>query len=130
MTRRQIWFALLALALGGFGIGATEFASMGLLPEITRDLLPNLYAIHPDQALGKSSLMITSYAVGVVLGAPLLAVLTAKISYRAALVGFAASFTVFTVVSALAPTFEIALIARFLAAVPHGAYFGVAPIVA
>lgn len=74
--------------------------------------------------------MITSYAVGVVLGAPLLAVLTAKISYRAALVGFAASFTVFTVVSALAPTFEIALIARFLAAVPHGAYFGVAPIVA
>lgn len=130
MTRRQIWFALLALALGGFGIGATEFASMGLLPEITRDLLPNLYAIHPDQALGKSSLLITSYAVGVVLGAPLLAVLTAKISYRAALVGFAASFTVFTVVSALAPTFEIALIARFLAAVPHGAYFGVAPIVA
>jgi DHA1 family inner membrane transport protein len=130
MTRQRLWFALIALAIGGFGIGASEFAAMGLLPEITQDLLPDLYRHSPDQALGKGSLLITAYAAGVVLGAPAVAIATNRLSHQRSLMLFAAAFTVFTAASALAPTYEFAMVARFLAALPHGAYFGLAPLVA
>ena len=65
-TRR--WLALLALALGGFGIGATEFVAMGLLPDLARDLLPGLAAADPEQAIARSGWLISAYALGVVVG--------------------------------------------------------------
>ncbi len=122
--------ALLALALGGFGIGATEFVAMGLLPDIARDLLPARYAASPEDALAQTGAMIAAYAAGVVVGAPTIAALAARFPRRGLLVALAAAFTVGTVGSALAPTFELVVVARFLAALPHGAYFGVAALVA
>lgn len=122
--------ALLALALGGFGIGATEFVAMGLLPDIARDLLPVQYAASPEDALARTGIMISAYAAGVVVGAPTIAALAARFPRRALLVALAIAFTVGTVASALAPTFELVVVARFIAALPHGAYFGVAALVA
>ena len=122
--------ALLSLALGGFGIGATEFVAMGLLPDIARDLLPTQYAASPEDALAQTGAMIAAYAAGVVVGAPTIAALAARFPRRGLLLALAAAFTVGTVASALAPTFELVVIARFIAALPHGAYFGVAALVA
>ncbi len=65
--------ALLALALGGFSIGSTEFVAMGLLPDIARDLLPSLYVSDPEAAIGRAGWLITAYALGVVVGAPTIA---------------------------------------------------------
>lgn len=122
--------ALLALALGGFGIGATEFVAMGLLPDIARDLLPTQYAVSPEDALARTGAMIAAYAGGVVVGAPTIAALAARFPRRGLLVVLAAAFTIGTVASALAPTFELVVAARFIAGLPHGAYFGVAALVA
>ncbi|HEX7834842.1 MAG TPA: MFS transporter [Pseudolysinimonas sp.] len=122
--------ALLSLALGGFGIGATEFVAMGLLPDIARDLLPTQYATSPEDALAQTGAMIAAYAAGVVVGAPTIAALAARFPRRRLLLALAAAFTVGTVASALAPTFELVVVARFIAALPHGAYFGVAALVA
>ncbi len=123
-------FALLALALGGFGIGATEFVAMGLLPQIAADLPPQVYAVSPADAIAQSGAMISAYALGVVVGAPTIATFAARLPRRALLVAFAIAFTLGTVASALAPTFPALVVARFLAGVPHGAYFGVAALVA
>jgi len=122
--------ALLALALGGFGIGATEFVAMGLLPDIARDLSPALYASSPEDALARTGAMISAYAAGVVVGAPTIAAFAARFPRRSLLVALAVAFTLGTVASALAPTFELVVAARFVAALPHGAYFGVAALVA
>jgi DHA1 family inner membrane transport protein len=126
----RIRLALLALALGGFGIGTTEFVAMGLLPNIAADLLPGLWAVAPEDAIAQAGAMIYAYALGVVVGAPTIAVFAARLPRRGLLVGLAIAFTVGTVASALAPTFELAVAARFLAGLPHGAYFGVAALVA
>lgn len=130
LSPARIRLALLALALGGFGIGATEFVAMGLLPDIARDLLPGLYATSPEDALGRTGWMISAYAAGVVVGAPTIAALAARFPRRGLLVVLAAAFTLGTVASAVAPTFELVVIARFVAALPHGAYFGIAALVA
>ncbi|MGN6501726.1 MAG: MFS transporter [Pseudolysinimonas sp.] len=122
--------ALLALALGGFGIGATEFVAMGLLPDIAQDLLPQRYAASPEDALASTGWMISAYAAGVVVGAPTIAALAARFPRRRLLVALALAFTLGTLASALAPTFELVVAARFVAALPHGAYFGVAALVA
>lgn len=122
--------ALLALALGGFGIGATEFVAMGLLPDIAQDLLPQRYATSPEDALASTGLMISAYAAGVVVGAPTIAALAARFPRRRLLLALALAFTLGTLASALAPTFELVVVARFVAALPHGAYFGVAALVA
>jgi len=122
--------ALLALAIGGFGIGATEFVAMGLLPNIAGDLLPTLYASRPEDALAQTGAMISAYAAGVVVGAPTIAALAARFPRRGLLVALALAFTLGTVFSALAPTFQLVVVARFVAALPHGAYFGVAALVA
>lgn len=108
--------ALLALALGGFGIGTTEFATMGLLPEIADDLHVSI------PAAGHS---ITAYALGVVVGAPVLAAIGARMDRRRLLLVLMAAFTVGNVLSAFAPSAEMLIGARFLAGLPHGAYFGV-----
>ncbi|WP_062311750.1 MFS transporter [Demequina rhizosphaerae] len=122
--------ALLALALGGFGIGTTEFVAMGLLPDIARDLLPTLYSQDPDAAIAKAGIVISAYAIGVVIGAPTIAAVAARFPRKALLTVLAVAFTLGTVASALAPTFETVVVARVLAGLPHGAYFGVAALAA
>lgn len=122
--------ALLALALGGFGIGATEFVAMGLLPQMSADLLPALTAADPDEAIARTGIVISAYAAGVVVGAPTIATFAARLPRRGLLIGLAIAFTLGTVASALAPTFELVVAARFVAALPHGAYFGIAALVA
>ncbi|WP_136519544.1 MFS transporter [Cellulomonas telluris] len=112
--------ALLALALGGFGIGTTEFATMGLLPEIATDL---------DVSIPVAGHAITAYALGVVLGAPTLAALGARLDRRRLLLVLMAAFTVGNVLAAFAPTAETLVAARFLAGLPHGTFFGVGAVV-
>lgn len=112
--------ALLALALGGFGIGTTEFATMGLLPEIATDL---------DVSIPVAGHAITAYALGVVLGAPTLAALGARLDRRRLLLALMVAFTVGNVLAAFAPTAETLVAARFLAGLPHGAFFGVGAVV-
>ena len=130
LSRRRVYAALIALALGGFGIGSTEFVAMGLLPEIARDLLPGLHAARPEQAIGQSGWVITAYALGVVVGAPTIAALAGRVPRRRLLLWLAAAFTLGTIASATLPTFELVIAARFAAGLPHGAYFGVAALVA
>jgi DHA1 family inner membrane transport protein len=113
--------ALTSLAVGGFAIGTTEFVTMGLLPDIAAGL---------DVTIPDAGRVISAYALGVVVGAPLLAVLTAKIARTRLLMVLMAAFAAGNVASALAPTYDTLVLARFLSGVPHGAYFGIASLVA
>ncbi|MFD1714095.1 MFS transporter [Amnibacterium flavum] len=123
-------FALLALALGGFGIGCTEFVAIGLLPDLARDLLPGVYAVNPEDANAQAGALIAAYAAGVVVGAPTIAAFAARFSRKKLLIGLTIWFALATFASALLPSFGLVLVARFVAALPHGAYFGVASLVA
>lgn len=118
---RHASLATLALVLGGVAIGTTEFVTMGLLPQIAEGVGASI------PAAGHT---ISAYALGVVVGAPLLAVLGATWPRKGLLVGLMVAFTVGNVLSALAPTYETLVAARFLAGMPHGAFFGVAALVA
>ncbi|WP_442921257.1 MFS transporter, partial [Mesorhizobium sp. Cs1299R1N1] len=112
---------LLALAMGGFSIGTTEFAAMSLLPGFSRDLgLDAPTAGH----------VISAYALGVVVGAPVIAVLGARLARRTLLIGLMVLFALGNGLTALAPDYPSMLAFRFLAGLPHGAYFGVAALVA
>lgn len=114
-------WAIIALALGGFGIGTTEFVAMGLLPNIAHTLgISEPTAGH----------VISAYALGVVVGAPLIAALTARMSRRTLLIGLMVAFTVGNLATVLAPSYGLLIAARFVAGLPHGAYFGVAALVA
>ncbi|MET0304508.1 MAG: MFS transporter [Microbacteriaceae bacterium] len=130
LSRRRTRLALLALALGGFGIGTTEFVAMGLLPDIAQNLLPAVYAASSEQAIAQSGILISAYAAGVVVGAPTIAASAARFPRKTLLLALAVAFTIATIASALAPTFETAVAARFIAGLPHGAYFGIASLVA
>lgn len=130
MSSARTRLALLALALGGFGIGSTEFVAMGLLPNIAHDLMPALYAASPDQANAQAGWIISAYALGVVVGAPTIAAFAARWPRKKLLLWLLVAFTLGTVASALAPTFQLVLLARFVSALPHGAYFGIASLVA
>lgn len=130
LTAVRRWTALVALSLGGFGIGLTEFVAMGLLPDISQDLLPRLYAQSPAKAVAHGGWMITAYALGVVVGAPTIAALTARLPRKTLVAWLLGLFTAGTVASALAPGFWLVLVARFAAALPHGAYFGAAGLLA
>jgi len=110
-----------ALAVGGFAIGTTEFATMSLLPFFSRDL-------HIDAPTAGH--VISVYALGVVVGAPLFAVFGAKLARRTLLIGLMAIFAVANGLSALAPSYGWMLLFRFLSGLPHGAYFGIAALVA
>ncbi len=112
---------LLALAMGGFAIGVTEFAAMSVLP----DFAAGLGVSEP-----KTGHVISAYAAGVVIGAPILAVFGARLPRWLLLIGFMALFAVGNALSAIAPTYEWMLAFRFLSGIPHGAYFGVAALVA
>jgi DHA1 family inner membrane transport protein len=122
--------ALLALALGGFGIGSTEFVAMGLLPQIAEDLAPGLWESNQDGAISQAGIVISAYALGVVVGAPTIAAFAARFERKAVLVGLGIAFSLATVASALAPTFGSVVAFRFIAGLPHGAYFGIAALVA
>lgn len=113
--------AELALALGGFAIGTTEFVIMGLMNPIADNL-----AVDP-QRVGYA---ISSYAMGVVVGAPLISCLAARVPKRTLLIGLMLLFAAGNVASALAPGFWSFVALRFIAGLPHGAYFGVAALVA
>lgn len=122
--------ALLSLALGGFGIGATEFVAMGLLPNLASDLLPALYSSSKEDALGQAGLLISAYALGVVVGAPTIAAAAARFPRKTLLLSLLGLIVVATVASAVLPTFGLVLAARFVSGLPHGAYFGIASLVA
>ncbi|MWD28147.1 MFS transporter [Aquicoccus sp. SCR17] len=107
--------------MGGFAIGTTEFAAMALVPNFAA-------ALGVTEARAADA--ISAYALGVVVGAPTLAVLGARMSRRMLLVWLMLAFGVFNVASAMAPDFRTMLIFRFLSGLPHGAYFGVAALVA
>ncbi|AHC27167.1 MULTISPECIES: MFS transporter [Mycobacteriaceae] len=113
--------AVLALALGGFGIGTTEFVAMGLLPDIATGF---------DVSEPTAGHVISAYALGVVIGAPTIAALTARVPRRALLLGLMAVFTLGNLASALAPSYATLVIARFVAGLPHGAFFGIAALAA
>lgn len=121
--------ALFALALGGFGIGVTEFATMGLLPDIARDLIPGFDAA-PEAGIAHAGILITAYALGVVVGAPTFAVFAARASQSTLTFWLLGLFIVGTVASACMPSFGSLALFRFIAALPHGAYFGVASLLA
>lgn len=110
-----------AMALGGFGIGTTEFVIMGLMNRVATDL--NVSAPEVGYA-------ISSYALGVVVGAPIIAVLAARAPRRALLIGLMLVFALGNIASAFAPGFWSFVGLRFLAGLPHGAYFGVSALVA
>lgn len=129
LTPLRRGFALFALALGGFGIGVTEFATMGFLPEIAHDLLPG-FADSPDTVIAQAGWLITAYALGVVVGAPTFAVLAARMSQTKLAFLLLGLFIVGTIASVFMPTFGSLAVARFIAALPHGAYFGVASLLA
>jgi DHA1 family inner membrane transport protein len=113
--------ALIALAAGAFAIGTSEFVIMGLLPDVATDL-----AVSIPQA----GLLVTGYALGVVIGAPILAVLTARLSRRPTLIGLALLFTVGNLLCALAPNYNLLMAARVLTALSHGTFFGIGSVVA
>ncbi len=130
LSPARVRLALLALALGGFGIGATEFVAMGLLPNLAADLLPALYRSNQEDALGQAGLLISAYALGVVVGAPTIAAVAARFPRKKLLLVLLAVIVVATVASSLLPGFGFVLAARFVSGLPHGAYFGIASLVA
>ncbi|WP_318203863.1 MFS transporter [Streptomyces sp. SCL15-4] len=113
--------ALLALAVGAFGIGTTEFVMMGLLPDVADDL---------HISIPTAGHLVSAYALGVVIGAPLLAALTARMSRRTVLIALMVLFVAGNALSAFAPGNGSLLAARFLSGLPHGAFFGVGAVVA
>ena len=116
-----VWLALLALAMGGFAIGTTEFGTMGLMPYFSRGL-----GVSAPQAGD----VISAYALGVAVGAPVLAVMVARLSRRAVLAWLMLAFAAANGLTAFAPDYHWMLICRFLSGLPHGAYFGVASLAA
>ena len=120
-SRGAILLLELALALGGFAIGTGEFSIMGLMPEVARDLGVS------EPQVGH---VISTYALGVVVGAPLLALLGARLYRRHLLLLLMGCFALGNFTSALAPNYGALMLFRFIAGLPHGAYFGVAMLVA
>lgn len=118
---RRVAWATTALAAGGFAIGTTEFVTMGLLPEIARGV---------DVSIPTAGHVISAYALGVVVGAPVIAIFGARLPRRGLLVTLMAAFALANAGSALAQGYGQLVLARFLSGVPHGAFFGVASLVA
>ena len=109
------------LALGGLAIGTTEFIIMGLLPDVAKDL---------GVSIPIAGHLISAYAFGVVVGAPILVALSSKFPPKNILIVYMILFTLFNALSIIAPDYNTLLMSRFLAGLPHGAFFGVGTIVA
>ena len=120
-SKTAIALVTLALAVGGFGIGTGEFVVMGLLPDIA-----GTFGVTTPEA----GHVISAYALGVVVGAPVIAALAAKMSRRTLLLLLMTVFAVGNITSAMAPSFQSFALLRFVTGLPHGAYFGVAALVA
>ncbi|GAA1810094.1 MFS transporter [Nesterenkonia flava] len=125
-TRRQTTLAILALAIGGFAIGVTEFAIMGLQREAVADLFGEL----TESTMARGGMLVTFYALGVVVGAPILALAGAKRERKMYALLLLGIFAVAHVLSFFAPTYELMLAARFLSGLPHGAFFATAALMA
>ncbi|NBH02720.1 MFS transporter [Amycolatopsis sp. SID8362] len=113
--------ALLALAISAFGIGTTEFVIMGLLPEVAADF---------GVSIPSAGLLISGYALGVVVGAPVLTALASRVPRKTVLVALMGLFIAGNVLSALAPSYGLLMTGRVVAALSHGAFFGVGSVVA
>jgi DHA1 family inner membrane transport protein len=120
-SRLQVALVLFALATGGFAIGTGEFAIMGLLPDVA-----NTFVVSTPVA----GYVISAYALGVVVGAPLIAIMAARMARRQLLLLLMGFFAVTNILSAIAPDFTSFTVLRFLSGLPHGAYFGVGALVA
>jgi MFS transporter, DHA1 family, inner membrane transport protein len=120
-SRLQVALVLFALAVGGFAIGTGEFAIMGLLPNVAET-----FGVSTPVA----GYVISAYALGVVVGAPVIAILAAKMARRPLLLLLMGFFAVTNILSAVAPDFTSFTVLRFLSGLPHGAYFGVGALVA
>ena len=112
---------LIALSIGAFGIGVTEFAPMGLLPVIAADL---------GVSIPSAGLLISAYALGVMIGAPLMTLTTGRVPRRTLLIALAGIFTVGNLLAAVSDSYSMLLVARVLTSFNHGAFFGVGSIVA
>jgi len=120
-STRRVAVAIVAMALGGFAIGTTEFVTMGLLPEIARGI---------DASIPVTGHIITAYAFGVVVGAPVIVSLGARLPRRELAVVLVLALGLGNAATALAQGYWPMMVARFLAGLPHGAYFGVASLIA
>jgi MFS transporter, DHA1 family, inner membrane transport protein len=114
-------YALLALAVGAFGIGTTEFTPMGLLPVIAKGV---------DVNIPTAGMLITAYAVGVMLGAPVMTLLFSRLRKRTALMSLMGIFTVGNLLSSIAPGYATLLASRLITSMNHGAFFGIGAVVA
>ncbi|MEP7455299.1 MFS transporter [Phyllobacterium sp. SB3] len=112
---------ILALAIASFCIGTTEFVIMGLLPEVAADL---------SVSIPSAGLLVTGYALGVVIGAPIIAIATASLPRKPVLVGLALLFVIGNLFCAIAPNYWMLMIARVVTAFGHGAFFGIGSVVA
>ncbi len=117
----KINFPLLALAVGAFGIGTTEFSPMGLLPTIAKGV---------DVSIPMAGMLISAYAVGVMVGAPLMTLLLSHRARRSALIFLMAIFTLGNVLSAVAPDYTTLMLSRIITSLNHGAFFGLGSVVA
>ncbi|MGH3470876.1 MAG: MFS transporter [Nocardioidaceae bacterium] len=121
LSTPRVVLAISALALGGFAIGTTEFVTMGLLPQIAAGV---------GVSIPTAGHIITAYALGVVVGAPVIAALGAKMPRKGMLVMLMIVFAVCNAGAAMAQGFGSLTLMRFLSGVPHGAFFGIAALVA
>ncbi len=108
----------------------TEFVMMGLLPQIAQDLLPDLWQTSREGAIAQSGVLISLYALGVVIGAPTIAGLVARFPRHRVMIGLALALTVFNALTVVLPSFGLVGASRLLAGLPHGAYFGIGALVA
>ncbi len=108
----------------------TEFVVMGLLPDLASDLLPNAWAVDREATIAQAGVLISLYALGVVIGAPTIAGSVARFPRHRVMIVLALALTVFNALTFLAPSFEWMAVSRLLAGLPHGAYFGIGALVA
>lgn len=118
---RLLGMAIFSLAMGGFGIGVTEFTMMGLLKEVEQGL---------NISTPEAGHLISAYALGVVIGAPLLAAVGARLPRKHLALGLMLFFSLANLTSFVAPDYGTMLVSRFAAGLPHGAFFGVAAVIA
>ncbi|MDB5054913.1 MAG: sugar transporter [Bacilli bacterium] len=121
VTQKSGTWALLALAISAFGIGTTEFVPVGLLASIADDL---------KIGITLAGLLISGYAIGVAVGAPILTALTSRMSRKSLLMSLMVVFIIGNAVAALSPSFELLLIARFITAFSHGVFFSIGATIA